>query len=114
MSNITFTGTGDPDLDALLVGVFQKRHPREEDFPRGCRVQVTMPLQALAARLSAEEHIPMSQAMGLARYLREMPSEVLGVEDLTDEAGDVKPCASIMSGEGYLYPMEIEFLKKVQ
>ena len=72
VSNITFISTGDPDLDALLAGVFQARHPREDDFPRGCRVLVTMPLPALAARLSAEEHIPMSQAMGLARYLREL------------------------------------------
>lgn len=112
VSNITFTGTGDPGLDALLAGVFQKRHPREDNFPRGCRVLVTMPLPALAARLSVEEHIPMSQAMGLAKYLRETPSEVLGVEDLTDEAGAVKPYASIMSGEGHLYPMEIEFLKQ--
>lgn len=111
MSNITFTGTGDPDLDTLLLGVFQSRHPREDDFPRGCRVLVTMPLQALAAQLSAEEHIPMSQAMGLARYLQETPSEVLGIEDLTDEAGVVKPYASIMSGEGYLYPFELEYLR---
>ena len=111
MSNIAFTSTGDPDLDALLVGVFQKRHPREKDFPQGCQVLVTMPIQALAARLSAEEHIPMSQAMGLARYLRETPSQVLSVEDLTDEAGVVRPYASIMSGEGYLYPFELEYLK---
>lgn len=111
MSNITFTGTGDPGLDALLAGVFQKQHPREDDFPRGCRVLVTMPLPALAARLSREEHIPMSQATGLARYLQETPSEVLSVEDLTDETGAVKPYASIMSGEGYLYPFELEYLK---
>lgn len=111
MSNIIFTGTGDPDLDTLLLGVFQSRHPREDDFPRGCRVLVTMPLQALAARLSKEEHIPMSQAMGLARYLRETPSEVLSVEDLADEAGVVKPYASIMTEEGYLYPFELEYLR---
>lgn len=53
----------------------------------------------------------MSQAMGLARYLQETPSEVLGIEDLTDEAGVVKPYASIMSGEGYLYPFELDYLQ---
>lgn len=111
MSDITFTGTGDSSLDALLIGMFQNRHPREDDFPRGCRVLVTMPLPALATRLSREEHIPMSQAMGLARYLQETPSEVLGIEDLTDEAGVVKPYASIMSGEGYLYPFELDYLQ---
>lgn len=112
MDNIIFAGTGDSDLEALLLGVFQRRHPREDDFPRGCRVLVTMPLPALAARLSTDEHIPISQAMGLARYLRETPSEVLGVEDLSDEAGVVKPYASIMSGEGHMYPMEIEYLER--
>lgn len=111
MDRIIFSETGDSNLDALLFEVFQKRHPREDNFPRGCRVLVTMPLPALAARLSREEHIPMSQAMGLARYLQETPSEVLGIEDLTDEAGVVKPYASIMSEEGYLYPFELEYLR---
>lgn len=113
MDNIIFMGTGEPGLDALMREIFQRRHPQENDFPRGSRVLVTIPLPELAARLNTEYKIPLPQAKGLARYLRESPSEVLGIEDLTDGTGVARPYVSIMTGEGHMYPFELENLRRV-
>lgn len=113
MDNIIFMGTGEPGLDALMREIFQRRHPQENDFPRGSRVLVTIPLPELAARLNTEYNIPLPQAYGLARSLRKSPSEVLGIEDLTDGIGVARPYASIMAGDGHMYPFELENLRRV-
>lgn len=110
MDNIIFAGPGGPALDTLIQEIFQRRHPKENCFPRGSRVLVTIPLPTLASRLSMENKIPLSQANGLARYLRESPSEVLGIEDLTDKTGVVRSYASVMTDEGYMYLFELENL----
>lgn len=106
-------GTGDPDIDQVLLGLAMHQHPLEKSFPTGCRVWIKMDIASLSEKIKVDFQIRARAAMGIAQYLKNTPVEVVGITDLTDEDSIDKPFVSVMDPDGYIYSFLAEDLERI-
>lgn len=104
--------SADPEVLKIAQAVEAMRHPLEQVFPLGSFVRVTEDLDALTARMMQEYDMTRAEAIGTARILHEEKSEVLGINDLTDDSGQPHPYVSIMTPDGFMYAFRSEFIEK--
>ncbi len=83
-------------------------HPLESRFPIGSHVLVTVSPEVLTAQLQRDWDMNRAESIGAAKILTEEPSEVVGINDLSDDRDGYKrkPYVTIINHDGMVFLFE--------
>lgn len=108
---ITFDTSNLPlELAAVFGQILANRHPLEQQMPIGSYVKPKISKTALA-KIMQDAGSSIHEALGIAEILLNNPNEVIGINDLTDEQGIVRPYVTIMDYTGCAYPLRYDYLE---